>query len=183
MVTRILKHTPQYIQSFFQIPIAYDIRGKHAQSLLPRAEEEQPRLVRPRRALRPGNCRFQNGPGFNSDVHPGHETPAPDPGDFGMLPGSDSVKDLLPLPFDFVEEGGLCHRVQDHEPRCRGNGTNAFAMRNSRAGAPVALLGVPLRYMHSAVETISLDDLDKAALLLADAVESLPEDFSFGPRL
>jgi len=69
------------------------------------------------------------------------------------------------------------------KPCNRGNGTDAFAMRHSRAGVPVALVSIPLRYMHSAVETLSLDDLEKTATLLADVVEALPDDFSFGPKL
>jgi len=72
--------------------------------------------------------------------------------------------------------------VQMH-PAARGNGTDAWAMRHSRAGVPVALISIPLRYMHSAVELLSLDDLEKCALLIADAVEALPEDFEFGPKL
>jgi Cellulase M and related proteins len=69
------------------------------------------------------------------------------------------------------------------QPRNRGNSTDAFAIRQCRAGAPVALVSVPLRYMHSAVEVVALDDLAKAALLLADAVCALPENFAFGPKL
>ena len=72
--------------------------------------------------------------------------------------------------------------IQLH-PHARGNGTDAYAIRHSRAGVPVALISVPLRYMHSAVELLSLDDLEKAATLIADTVEALPEDFEFGPKL
>ena len=72
--------------------------------------------------------------------------------------------------------------VQIH-PHARGNGTDAYAIRHSRAGVPVALLSIPLRYMHSAVELLSLDDLEKTATLIADTVAALPEDFSFGPKL
>jgi endoglucanase len=35
------------------------------------------------------------------------------------------------------------------------------------AGVAAALVSIPNRYMHSAVETISLDDIDRAADLLA----------------
>ncbi|MCL1910194.1 MAG: M20/M25/M40 family metallo-hydrolase [Kiritimatiellaeota bacterium] len=68
-------------------------------------------------------------------------------------------------------------------PTPRSGGTDAHAIRHTRAGVPVALIKIPLRYMHSAVELLSLDDLEKCALLIADTVEALPEDFEFGPKL
>lgn len=44
---------------------------------------------------------------------------------------------------------------------------NANALQISRAGVAAGLVQIPNRYMHSAVETVSLDDLDAAADLLA----------------
>lgn len=49
----------------------------------------------------------------------------------------------------------------------RFTGTDADAFHVSRAGVPSGLVSVPLRYMHSAVETISVDDLENAARLVA----------------
>ena len=69
------------------------------------------------------------------------------------------------------------------QPRSRGNGTNAFAVRHSRAGVPVAQLSIPLRYMHSAVEVVSLSDLDAAAELLAVFLSDLPAAPAVGWRL
>ncbi len=69
------------------------------------------------------------------------------------------------------------------QARARGNGTDAFAIRMSRSGAAVALLSIPLRYMHTPVETLSLADVDRAAQLLAETVLSLPAAVDFGPRL
>jgi endoglucanase len=43
------------------------------------------------------------------------------------------------------------------------------------------LVSVPNRYMHSAVETISLEDIDRAADLLAAFVVSLNGDEDFTP--
>jgi len=65
----------------------------------------------------------------------------------------------------------------------RGDGTNAFSMRMTRGGVPAALLSLPLRYMHSPVETLSLSDVDKTAELIAETVASLPKDAEFGPKL
>jgi endoglucanase len=43
------------------------------------------------------------------------------------------------------------------------------------------LVSIPNRYMHSAVETVSLDDLDRAADLLAALAVSLTEGDDFTP--
>ena len=47
---------------------------------------------------------------------------------------------------------------------------------------PTGLLGIPNRYMHSVVGTISLDDIDHAADLLAAVAEGLTDDEDFTPR-
>lgn len=69
------------------------------------------------------------------------------------------------------------------QPRSRGNGTDGFVMRHTRAGVPVVQVSIPLRYMHSSVETIDLEDLDRGAQLLADVLSSLPADPQVGFRL
>jgi tetrahedral aminopeptidase len=49
----------------------------------------------------------------------------------------------------------------------RATPNDANVLQISRAGVATGLVSIPNRYMHSAVETISLDDLDQAANLLA----------------
>jgi endoglucanase len=44
-------------------------------------------------------------------------------------------------------------------------------------GIPTALLGVPLRNMHSPVETVDLRDIERAGRLLAQFIASLDGDF------
>lgn len=68
------------------------------------------------------------------------------------------------------------------QPRSRGNGTDAFAIRHTRSGVPVAQISIPLRYMHSAVETVSLDDLDTCSQLIADTLAALPAKPQLGAR-
>ena len=46
------------------------------------------------------------------------------------------------------------------------SGTNARAIQVSRTGVATVLLGIPLKYMHSANEVISLDDLENTTQLL-----------------
>jgi endoglucanase len=45
----------------------------------------------------------------------------------------------------------------------------------------VGIVGIPLRYMHSAVEVISLEDLDNTAQLLAEFVLRLEATSDFTP--
>jgi putative aminopeptidase FrvX len=58
---------------------------------------------------------------------------------------------------------------------------DANALQISRAGVATGLVSIPNRYMHSGVEMISLEDIDKAADLLAAFVVSLAGDEDFTP--
>jgi putative aminopeptidase FrvX len=64
--------------------------------------------------------------------------------------------------------------------RAASNDTNALQI--TRAGVATGLVALPNRYMHSAVEVISLDDIDRAADLLAAFATSLSGDDDFTPR-
>jgi endoglucanase len=64
----------------------------------------------------------------------------------------------------------------------RATPNDANSIQITGSGVATGLLGVPNRYMHSAVETISLQDLDHAADLLAALVEQLRGDEDFTPR-
>ncbi len=71
-------------------------------------------------------------------------------------------------------------RVQ-RQVRSRGTGTCAWAMRMSRSGAAVAQLSIPLRYMHSPVEVLSLDDAAQTIDLLCATLLALPADLNLLP--
>ena len=66
--------------------------------------------------------------------------------------------------------------------RGRGNGTCAWAMRLSRSGAAVSQLSVPLRYMHSPVEVLSLNDASQAIDTLCAAVANIPPGMNLVPQ-
>ncbi len=51
--------------------------------------------------------------------------------------------------------------------------TDADKMRYTGKGVPVALVSLPLRYMHSPVETVSKKDIDKEIELLVTMLENL----------
>lgn len=64
----------------------------------------------------------------------------------------------------------------------RGDGTNAWAMHLERGGAAVAQISVPLRYMHSPVETIDLNDVAAVIALVSKAVGALDDSFNLLPE-
>jgi endoglucanase len=64
----------------------------------------------------------------------------------------------------------------------RATPTDANSLQVTRAGVATCLVSIPNRYMHSGVETISLDDIDRAADLLARFVEAISPSDDFIPR-
>ncbi len=66
--------------------------------------------------------------------------------------------------------------------RSRGTGTCAWAMRMSRSGAAVAQISIPLRYMHSPVEVLSLTDTNQTIDLLCATILSLPTELDLYPK-
>jgi len=53
------------------------------------------------------------------------------------------------------------------------SGTDAAAIQVSRGGVITGLVSIPLRYMHSPVEVVSLSDIENAAKLIAKFIEKL----------
>lgn len=60
----------------------------------------------------------------------------------------------------------------------KATGTDANTIQVNRAGVTTGLISIPNRYMHSPVEMISLDDIDRAADLLAQFAEGLEAEFT-----
>lgn len=54
-------------------------------------------------------------------------------------------------------------------------GTDAWPMQVSREGIATGLLSIPLRYMHTSVETICISDIQKTGKLLAQFIVALNE--------
>jgi len=63
----------------------------------------------------------------------------------------------------------------------KATGTDANVMQLSRGGVATALVGIPLRYMHTPVEVLSLADLEHAIKLLTSVVEEIKAGQSFIP--
>jgi tetrahedral aminopeptidase len=85
------------------------------------------------------------------------------------------VFDLL---VETAEKKKIPHQVAS---AARGTGTDANVMQTSRAGMATGLLSVPLRYMHTPNELLSLDDLENTAKLLAAFCARLKKNEDFTP--
>jgi endoglucanase len=69
-----------------------------------------------------------------------------------------------------------------HTANPRATGTDANVMQISRGGVATALVKIPLRYMHTSVETVSLGDLEDAAKLIVAALGRITSKSEFIPR-
>jgi len=69
------------------------------------------------------------------------------------------------------------------EPLPGRSGTDAWVIQVTREGIPTALLSIPLRHMHTSVETVSLKDVERTGRLLAGFIGRLDEGFMDRMRL
>lgn len=58
-------------------------------------------------------------------------------------------------------------------------GTDAWEIQVSGAGTAAALLSIPLKYMHTSVETLAISDVKAAADLLTEFIKGLESDISW----
>ena len=57
------------------------------------------------------------------------------------------------------------------------SGTDAFAIQLTAEGIPTALIEIPIRYMHTPVESVAVKDIQRTGRLLAEFVASLEATF------
>ena len=57
-------------------------------------------------------------------------------------------------------------------------GTNADSINNTGRGVKTALISVPLRYMHTGCEVISVEDLENTAKILAEYLLKKESEYS-----
>jgi putative aminopeptidase FrvX len=87
--------------------------------------------------------------------------------------GSTLNQRLFELLFEAAEAESIPVTI---EATARATGTDADAVHLSRGGVPTALVSIPIRYMHSPVELVSLDDVDACARLIAAAALALERE-------
>ena len=91
---------------------------------------------------------------------------------------------INPIVFGLINEaakdGGIPYQVEVEGGR---SGTDAEAMQISRSGMATGLLGVPLRYMHTPCELLSLTDVEDCARLMAAYCRHVKPNTDFTPRI
>ena len=87
---------------------------------------------------------------------------------------------LHPAVFELLHAAGEAEGIPfTVAASARATGTDADAFHIARAGIPSAVVSIPLRYMHSPVEMVQLDDVQNAARLIAAFARRLEPGVSF----
>lgn len=123
------------------------------------------------------------------DVTHATDTPGLDPAKFGSvtLGGGPSLTHGTanhPLVVERLMARAKAARIPvQHEASSRFTGTDTDQIFRSRSGVASALVSLPLRCMHSVVETADLSDVEHTIGLLASFVLSLKASDSFAHKL
>jgi endoglucanase len=89
---------------------------------------------------------------------------------------------INPRVFERLEQTARTHEIGVQvRGTPRATGTDANVMQISRDGVATGVLGIPNRYMHSPVEVVCLDDLDRAARLLAEFCAAITPQMDWTP--
>lgn len=87
-----------------------------------------------------------------------------------ILRGANANRKLATRLVEQAKKYEIPHQVEVYGG---GTGTDANAMQVSRSGMVTGLVGIPLRYMHTPCEIISMSDADAAAELMARTAASI----------
>ncbi len=63
------------------------------------------------------------------------------------------------------------------EPLPGHSGTDGWAIQTARSGIPTGIVAIPLRSMHTPVETVAIKDIERTGRLLAEFIRGLDEEF------
>ncbi len=89
---------------------------------------------------------------------------------------------INPVVFDLLVETAKKEKIPYQiSTAAGGTGTDANIMQRTRAGMATGLVSVPLRYMHTPNELLSLDDLENCAKLIAAFCARLKKGQDFTP--
>ena len=99
---------------------------------------------------------------------------------FGSGPVVERGSVINPNVFEALHAAGEKDKIPFTVSASAGRtGTDADAVHFSRAGIPTGLVSIPLRYMHSPVEVVQLDDVQNASKLIAAFALSLQAGTDF----
>src|SRR5947207_2495493 len=111
---------------------------------------------------------------------PGAEVKASGKHELGSGPVISRGSTLNPALFELLARAAEEEKIPfTIEASARATGTDADAVHLSRGGVPTALVSIPIRYMHSPVELVQLEDIDAGARLIAAAARRLDARISF----
>ncbi len=111
---------------------------------------------------------------------------------FGDGPGSPdhltfALGSGIPINWGVNMHRGVIHELKRHaealeipyemEFAPRHSGTDGMALQIAAEAVPTVVLSIPLRYMHTPVEMISLKDVHRVGRLLAEFIAALPADW------
>lgn len=112
---------------------------------------------------------------------------------FGEMPGQSDMEsiemdggpsialgaNIHPLMHERLVEVAKTFEIKHQiEPIPGPTGTDAWAIQVTRQGIPTALLSIPLRYMHTSVETAVEADIARTGRLMARFIGSLDDDYA-----
>lgn len=81
---------------------------------------------------------------------------------------------------EFIEDVSKKHDISvQHEATSVRTGTDTDSIFYQKTGIPSALISLPLRYMHSPVETVSMKDVKTLISLMTESILSLEPDQTF----
>jgi tetrahedral aminopeptidase len=96
---------------------------------------------------------------------------------FGEGVGIGYGPNIHPALYDAFEKKAQALEIPHHRDLMpKMSGTDAMAVQIVAEGIPCAVLGIPLRYMHTPVETVSLKDIRRAGRLMAEFIADLAPD-------
>ena len=104
--------------------------------------------------------------------------------DIGKGPSVMRGANANPIVFKMIRAAGDEHGIPYQvDVTAGGTGTDGNAMQLNRAGMAVGIVGVPLRYMHTPVELLSITDVENCAKLMAAYCRSVTPETDFTPRI
>lgn len=133
---------------------------------------------------------YQIQPDIGIAVEVGHASDYPDVdkkrvGEYALGAGPIIARgaNINPLVYDLLVQAAKRMKIQLQILGApRATGTDANVIQLSRKGVATGLVSVPLRYMHTPGEVLSLKDLEATCELLVAFIYLLREDMSFIPK-
>jgi endoglucanase len=98
--------------------------------------------------------------------------------DLGKGPAIAFGPNIHPAVFERLQATASAHEIPFQvDPIPGGTGTDAWAIQVTQAGIPTGLISLPLRNMHTSVETAAVKDIERTGRLLAHFIAGIDDGF------